>query len=54
MKEQNISKTQMAQRMETSRSSLDRLLNPEIGSITLQTLDKAAHSLGRRIAITLI
>ncbi len=54
MKQQHISKTQMAHKMETSRSSLERLLDHECGSITLQTLDKAARSLGRRIAITLV
>ncbi|MFI4910448.1 MAG: XRE family transcriptional regulator [Sedimentisphaeraceae bacterium JB056] len=54
MKQQHISKTQMARKMNTSRSSLERLLDPECGSITLQTLDKAAHSLGRRIAISLV
>jgi antitoxin HicB len=54
MKQQHISKTQMARKMDTSRSSLERLLDPECGAITLQTLDKAARSLGRRIAISLV
>jgi len=54
MKHQNISKTEMARRMHTSRSALERLLDPENESVTLQTLDKAARSLGRRIAVALI
>ena len=54
MEHQNISKTEMARRMHTSRSALERLLNPENESVTLQTLDKAARSLGRRISVALI
>jgi DNA-binding Xre family transcriptional regulator len=54
MARQHISKTEMARRMHTSRSALERLLDPENKSVTLQTLDKAARSLGRRIAIALI
>jgi len=54
MEAQHISKTKMAQRMHTSRSALERLLDPDNESVTLQTLDKAARSLGRRIAVALI
>ena len=54
MEQQHLTKTQMARRMHTSRSSLERLLDPENESVTLQTLDKAARSLGRRIAVALV
>ncbi len=54
MERQNISKTKMAKQMHTSRSALDRLLDPECRSVTLQTLDKAARSLGRRLEVTLV
>jgi len=54
MEHQHISKTEMARRMHTSRSALERLLDPENKAVTLQTLDKAARSLGRRIAVALI
>ncbi|MBT3201231.1 MAG: XRE family transcriptional regulator [Phycisphaerales bacterium] len=54
MSQQHISKSEMARRMHTSRSALERLLDPENSSVTLQTLDKAARSLGRRIAVALI
>ncbi len=54
MKRQDLTKTQMARRMHTSRTSLDRLLDPENESVTLQTLNKAARSLGRRIAVALV
>jgi len=53
MEKQQISKTSMAQQMHTSRSALDRLLDPNCESVTLQTLDKAAHCLGRRLKVTL-
>ena len=54
MQEENLSKSEMARRMHTSRTSLDRLLDPENESVTLQTLNKAARSLGRRIAVALV
>lgn len=54
METQKLSKSKMADRMHTSRASLDRLLDPNKESVTLRTLDKAARSLGRRIAVTLI
>jgi len=53
MKEQNLSKTDMAKRMATSRSSLERLLDPVNESVTLQTMKKAALVLGKRLRIEL-
>ena len=53
MKEQNLSKTEMSRRMNTSRAALERLLDPANPSITLQTLERAANALGRRLQITL-
>lgn len=49
MKEKHMSKIEMAERMHTSRAALDRLLDPENTSITLKTLMKAAHILGKRL-----
>ena len=54
MLNQGLTKTEMARRMHTSRASLDRLLDPENSSVTLQTLDRAARALGRRLHITLV
>lgn len=54
MSNQGLSKTEMARRMQTSRASLDRLLDPENGSVTLQTLERAALALGRRLHIALV
>lgn len=51
---QNISKTEMARRMQTSRAALERLLDPENCSVTLQTMEKAARSLGKRLRLTLL
>ena len=53
MKEQNLTKTEMSRRMNTSRAALERLLDPANQSITLQTMERAAKALGRRLQITL-
>jgi len=54
MKEEKLSKTAMAARMETSRRALDRLLDPRNTSVTLRTMQKAAHAVGRRIQLELV
>jgi antitoxin HicB len=54
MKKRHLSKVSMAKRMQTSRSALDRLLDPENSSVTLQTLEKAATVLGKKLRISLI
>jgi len=51
MTESNLSKAEMARRMGTSRSSLDRLLDPDNSSVTLQTLQSAVQALGGRLKI---
>ena len=53
MAEWDISKSEMARRMGTSRSALDRLLDPENSSVTLQTLQSAVQALGGRLKIEL-
>ncbi|MCH8020250.1 XRE family transcriptional regulator [candidate division KSB1 bacterium] len=54
MKEHNLSKTAMAKQMKTSRSAIDRLLDPQNESVTLQTLERAALVLGKRLQINFI
>ncbi len=54
MKENNLSKTAMAKQMQTSRSAIDRLLDPQNESVTLQTLERAALVLGKRLQINFI
>ena len=53
MKDGNITKTAMARRMKTSRAALDRLLAPGNTSVTLNTMDRAARSLGKSLKIEL-
>jgi len=54
MTEQQISKNQMAKAMKTSRSQLDRILDPDNDSIQLATLLNAARVLGRELRIELV
>jgi len=53
MAERRISKTALARVMQTSRSSLDRLLDPENASVTLLTLESVALALGKRLKVQL-
>jgi len=53
MEAQKISKTEMAERMNTSRAALDRILDPENFSITLATMYKTAKSVGARLRLSL-
>lgn len=54
MKKQGLSKATMARRMKTSRPALDRLLDAKNGSVTLNTLQRAAAAVGKRIHLSLI
>jgi DNA-binding Xre family transcriptional regulator len=54
MKERRISKAEMARRMHTSRAALDRLLDPDYDSVTLNTLRKAATAVGRELRLELV
>ena len=54
MAEQRISKNQMAKAMQTSRSQLDRILDPDNDRIQLATLLHAARVLGRELRIELV
>jgi DNA-binding Xre family transcriptional regulator len=53
MIEQKLSKTEMSRRMNTSRGALDRLLDPANRAVSLQTLDRAARALGKRLLISI-
>lgn len=54
MEDRGLSKTEMARRMDTSRSALNRLLDPANTSVTLSTLEKAALAVGRRLRLELV
>ena len=51
MKAQQITKTELAKRMHTSRAALNRLLDDADPSLTLTTLASAAAALGRKVNI---
>ncbi|MXZ35486.1 MAG: helix-turn-helix domain-containing protein [Acidobacteria bacterium] len=53
MKEKKISKSKMAKLLKTSRTQVDRLLNPN-NDITLGSLQRAAAMVGRRVNIELV
>jgi antitoxin HicB len=53
MGEQKISKAEIARRLKTSRTGVERLLDPENTSITLNTMARVAHLLGKRIEFAL-
>jgi transcriptional regulator with XRE-family HTH domain len=54
MKQQKLSRAEMARRMQTSRAALHRLLDPENDAVTLSTLRKAAIAVGREIRLELV
>ncbi|MCC6499240.1 MAG: XRE family transcriptional regulator [Anaerolineales bacterium] len=53
MKQRKLSKTEMADKMKTSRAALERLLDPSNSSVTLSTLERAASALGKKLKVEL-
>ncbi len=53
MKSRKISKSRMAVLLKTSRSQVDRLLDPK-NDITLSSLQRAAALVGRRVSVELV
>jgi DNA-binding Xre family transcriptional regulator len=53
MEKKHLTKTELAKKMQTSRSSLNRLLDPEDEAITFKTLKKAANVLEKKLVIQL-
>ena len=53
MKESNVTKTSLARKMQTSRSQLDRLLDPDNTMITLESLERLAHAVDKQLRIEL-
>jgi predicted XRE-type DNA-binding protein len=54
MQQRRLTKTQMAKLMATSRAQLDRVLNPDDGNVTLDSLQRAAKVLGRGLKLELV
>lgn len=49
-----LTKTDLAAKMKTSRASLNRLLDPNNSSVTLQTLERAALAVGKRLRVEIV
>ena len=54
IEQQGLTKADMASRMNTSRSALDRLLDPDNDSVTLKTLQNAASIIGAHLEMKLV
>jgi predicted XRE-type DNA-binding protein len=54
MKKKRITKKRMAELMKTSRAQVDRLLDPDSGSATIESLQRAARIVGRDISLQLV
>jgi DNA-binding phage protein len=53
MQRRKLTKTAMAKMMKTSRVQLDRVLSPEDGNVTLETLQRAATAVGKSLRLEL-
>ena len=54
MRERKMSKTRLAQLLRTSRSQVNRVLDPNDGNVTIETLQRAAALVGRRVEVALV
>jgi hypothetical protein len=54
MKRKKITKQRMAELMKTSRAQVDRLLDPDNGSATIESLQRAARIVGRTLRLQLV
>jgi antitoxin HicB len=50
IEQENITQTELARRMGTSKAAINRLLNPNNTSLTIQTLLRAAQALGKKVS----
>jgi antitoxin HicB len=53
MANRHLTKTAMAKKMETTRKQLDRILSPDDGNVTIETLQRAARAVGRTLRLEL-
>jgi antitoxin HicB len=54
MREQKLSKRKLAEMMHTSRTQVDRVLDPNNGNVTIETLQRAAAVIGRKVQLELV
>lgn len=53
MERSHIAQSELARRMKTSRSAVERLLDPANPAVTLTTLERAASAVGKRLKVQL-
>jgi antitoxin HicB len=53
MEESRMTETELAQKLQTSRSQLDRLLDPDNTAVTLDSLERLAQAVGRHLKVEL-
>jgi len=53
MEKNKITKTNLAEKLNTSRSQLDKILDPENTAISIEVLEKIAHAVGKKLHIEL-
>ncbi len=54
MKAKRMTKKRLAELMKTSRAQVDRILDPEKGNVTIETLQRAAAMVGRKVRLELV
>ena len=54
MKKKRITKKRLAELMRTSRAQVDRILDPDKGNVTIDTLQRAAALVGRQLRLELV
>jgi len=54
MKDRKLSKRKLAELMRTSRTQVDRVLDPANGNVTIETLQRAAAVVGRKVQVELV
>ena len=53
MTERKLTKKELAKRLQTSRSQVDRLLDPDNTAVTLVSLERLAHAVGKQLVVQL-
>lgn len=54
MKKRKLTRIKMAAAMKTSRAQLDRVLDPKSGNVTIETLQRAAKAVERKLRVELV
>jgi antitoxin HicB len=54
MDQQHLSKSDLARKLDTSRSQIDRVLDPNNDDVKVSTLRKAAEAVGQKLELKLV